>query len=80
MNFVEECPACQRLSGQYEAATMEWFRVQNQLGIAEHLRDREASERIVSQLAAIAKRRQALRDQTNEHLAQSHPSQAAGAS
>jgi len=73
MNFVEGCAECQRLSGLYEAATLEWFRVQSQLGIAECLRDSEASAGIVAELAAIAKRRQNLRDSLAEHVAQDHP-------
>lgn len=73
MKFVEGCPECQRLSNVYEAATIEWFRVQNQLGIAEHLRDSEASTAIVAELAEIATRRQNLRDEAARHLAQDHP-------
>lgn len=73
MKFVEGCPECQRVSDLYETATIEWFRVQNQLGIAEHLRDSAASADIVAELAEIAKRRQSLRDEAAHHLAQGHP-------
>jgi hypothetical protein len=72
MDFVEGCPECERISGKYEAATMEWFRAQSQLGIAESLRDPKASEGIVTELAAIAKRRQLLREIADKHMAEDH--------
>jgi hypothetical protein len=78
MNFVEGCPECRRISGKYEAATLEWFRVQGQLGIAEHLRDPETSARIVTELAGIARRRQSLRDAAGRHIARAHASLTAG--
>jgi len=72
MNFVEGCAECGRISGKYEAATMEWFRVQGQLGIAEHLRDAETSTGIVAEMAGIARIRQALRDEAERHIAKRH--------
>ena len=72
MNFVEGCAECRRISGKYEAATIEWFRVQGQLGIAEHLRDPETSASIVAEMAGIAKVRQALRDEAELHIAERH--------
>ena len=72
MNFVEDCPECKRLSGKYEAATIEWFRIQQQLGIAEHLRDPKTSAKIVSELASLAKVRQLMRASAEHHLARSH--------
>jgi hypothetical protein len=78
MNFVEGCPECRRISAKYEAATIEWFRVQGQLGIAEHLRDPETSAKFVAELSGIAKRRQSLRDTANRHIAKIHASVKAG--
>jgi hypothetical protein len=67
MNFMDGCTECQRLSGAYEAATMEWFRMQGQLRVAEYSRDQDASDTIVAELNAIARRRQALREEIEEH-------------
>lgn len=72
MHFVDGCPECRRISTKYEAATLEWFRIQGQLGIAEHLRDPETSAGIVTEMAVIAKRRQALRDAAGRHIARAH--------
>ncbi len=74
MNFVAECPECRRISGKYETATIEWFRVQSQLGIAEHLRDPKLSAKIVGELALIGKRRQTLRDVSDRHIGRAHKS------
>ena len=74
MNFVGECPECRRISGKYETATLEWFRVQSQLGIAEHLRDANISAKIVGELALIGKRRQVLRDMSDRHIVKAHKS------
>ena len=78
MNFVEGCPDCRRISARYEAVTLEWFRVQGQLGIAEHLRDPDTSAAIVAELARIAKRRQSLRDSADRHIARAHAALNAG--
>jgi len=59
-------------------ATIEWFRVQSQLGIAEHLRDANVSAKIVGELALIGKRRQALRDMSDRHIVKAHQSVARG--
>jgi hypothetical protein len=72
MNFIEGCAECRLISGKYEAATLEWFRVQSQLGVAEFLRDNEASSRIVTELTAIGKRRDALRESANQHFNDEH--------
>lgn len=80
MNFVDGCAECQRISAEYESATMEWFRVQNQLRIAEYSRDDEMSNRIVTELEAIAKRRQGLRESGQQHIQSIHPRQAAASS
>ena len=67
MTFVEGCEECKRLSSAYEAATMEWFRLQGQLRIAEFSRDKEASHQIVAELNATARRRQSLREEIEAH-------------
>jgi hypothetical protein len=67
LTFVEGCDECKRLSAAYEAATMEWFRLQGQLRIAEFSRDKEASHRIVVELNATARRRQSLREEIEAH-------------
>jgi hypothetical protein len=77
MNFADACHECQRLSAEYEAATMEWFRVQGQLRVAEYSRDEEASDRIVAQLSLITERRRALREAVEKHELEMHPRVAA---
>lgn len=72
MDFVEGCEECERLSSAYEAATMEWFRLQGQLRIAEYSREKDASARIVNELNAVAKKRQALRDEIESHYVAAH--------
>ena len=78
MNFVDGCSECRRISGKYEAATIEWFRVQGQLDVAQHLHDPESSAKIVTDLANIAKRRQSLRDTAERHIAKAHAIRTAG--
>jgi|GEM_PF-3021021 len=73
VSFIEGCPECRRLSSAYEAATMEWFRLQGQLRIAEYSRDPAASESIVAELTAVSARRQALREAVEKHSLASHP-------
>jgi len=73
MNSSGACRECQRLSAEYEAATMEWFRVQGQLRVAEYSREEEASNRIVAELGLIAARRQALREAIEKHELEMHP-------
>jgi hypothetical protein len=78
MNFVDGCPECRRISGKYEAATLEWFRVQGQLDVAQYLHDPETSARIVADLAGIAKRRQSLQEAATRHIAKAHAIRCAG--
>jgi hypothetical protein len=73
MNSADQCQECQRLSVEYEAATMEWFRVQGQLRVAEYAREEESSGRIVAELSLIAARRHALREATEKHMLETHP-------
>ncbi len=72
MNFVDGCPECKGFSGRYEAATIEWFRLQGQLGIAEHLRDPKVSADIVAELTRIAKSRQSIREAAERHIDSAH--------
>jgi hypothetical protein len=73
MDFVAGCKECQRLSAEYEAATMKWFRVQGQLRVAEISREQESSNRIIAELSFITTRRHALRDTAEKHHLESHP-------
>jgi hypothetical protein len=73
MNVVGGCTECQRLSAEYEAATMEWFRVQGQLRVAEFSREKSASSRIIAELSLISARRQALREAADKHRQEMHP-------
>ena len=73
MNLMEGCEVCGRLSAAYEAATMEWFRLQGQLRVAEYSREAEASDKIVGELNLIARRRQALREEIENHDLVAHP-------
>jgi hypothetical protein len=73
MNFVGTCDECKRLSAEYEAATMEWFRVQGQLRIAEYSREDQASTRIIAELSLITARRHELREAAERHDQEMHP-------
>jgi hypothetical protein len=77
MNFVAGCEMCQHLSAEYEAVTLEWFRVQGQLRVAEYSRDEEASNRIIEELSAITARRHGLREAVERHNHEAHPRAAA---
>ena len=72
-NLPDECEICRRLSDEYEAATMEWFRVQGQLRVAEYARDENATSRIIAELSTISARRQALREAREKHELEEHP-------
>lgn len=72
-NFGGPCEVCKRLSREYEAATMEWYRVQGQLRVAEYSRERESSSRIVAELGKIAERRHGLREALDKHQIEAHP-------
>lgn len=73
MRFAGQCDECKRLSAEYEAATMEWFRVQGQLRVAEYSSERDSSSRIVAELSRIAARRHALREERERHELETHP-------
>jgi hypothetical protein len=73
MNFAGACNECQSLAAEYEAATMEWFRVQGQLRVAEYSREEASSTRIIAELSDITARRHALRDAIQRHEVEMHP-------
>ena len=73
LNFVEQCAECERLSAEYESATLEWFRLQSQLTITEYSQDERAADVIIAELSEIARRRSHLRDLTQAHLERAHP-------
>jgi hypothetical protein len=73
MNFVGTCAECKRLSADYESATMEWFRVQGQLRVAEYSREDDSSTRIIAELSIITARRHALREAAEKHDMEMHP-------
>lgn len=73
MGSTAECKTCQRFAEEYEAATMEWFRVQGQLRIAEYSRAADSSDLIVAELSRIAARRHALREARQDHEIEMHP-------
>ena len=73
MNSPDECGLCRRLAAEYEAATMEWFRVQGQLRVAEYARDEKATNRIIAELSGIAARRHTLREAKEKHEIETHP-------
>jgi hypothetical protein len=77
MMFVGTCEECKRLSAEYEAATMEWFRVQGQLRVAEYSREDDSSSRIIAELSVITARRHAIREEAEKHELNEHPRAAA---
>ena len=78
MGRTEKCPECNRLESEYEAATMEWFRVQGQLRIAEYSRAADASQQITEELTKISKRRDVLRNAKAQHETEAHSQLANG--
>ena len=72
VSIFEGCKECQRLSAAYEATTMEWFRLQGQLRIAEYSHEEEASYRIVAEINSTGRRRQSLRDEMEKHELSAH--------
>jgi hypothetical protein len=72
VSFVEGCKECRRLSVAYETATMEWFRLQGQLRIAEYSGEEEASHRIAAEINVAARRRQSIREEMETHNAAAH--------
>ena len=79
MEFIEGCPICERLSAEYESATMEWFRVEGHLRIAEYSSDGESTHRITEELGRVSKRRTAVKDAIADHKRQAHAPRVRGA-
>jgi len=73
LNFVDDCAECRRLSADYEAATLSWFRAQGQLRIAAWSRDPAASDKIMAELTGIGQRREQLRLAAEDHTVDAHP-------
>lgn len=73
MSSPKQCKVCTKFFAEYEAATIEWFRVQGQLRVAEYSCEREASDRIVAELSKIAGRRHSLREAMSKHELEAHP-------
>jgi hypothetical protein len=73
LNFVDDCSECKRFSNNYEAVTMQWFRVQGELRIAAWSRDQSASDKIVAELTRIGKHREEVRASAEAHIDAAHP-------
>lgn len=73
MNVVEDCAECQRLTASYEAATIDWFRLEGNLRIAEYGRDEESFSSLAEQLHEIAEKRLQLRKAIEKHWNAAHP-------
>ncbi len=66
------CPDCERLSAEYESATIRWFRLDSQRQIAQFGRDPEASSRIDVELAHVDEVRKSMRQALRNHISLSH--------
>jgi hypothetical protein len=66
------CADCEKLSANYESATIRWFRLDSQRQIAEYGHDREASNRIAGELARVDELRKSMRQALREHISLTH--------
>jgi hypothetical protein len=66
------CADCERLSADYESATIRWFRLDSQMRIAEFGLDRDASLSIAGELASVDESRTALRQALHDHISCKH--------
>jgi hypothetical protein len=66
------CADCERLSAEYESATIRWFRLDSQMQIAEYGRDRETSNRIAAELARVDEQRKLMRQALRDHISLMH--------
>jgi hypothetical protein len=66
------CADCERLSADYESATIRWFRLDSQIQIAEYGRDRESSNRIAGELARVDEQRKSMRQALRDHISVTH--------
>jgi hypothetical protein len=72
INAPQTCAECERLSAEYESATIRWFRLDSQRQIAAFGRDTEASFRIAGEISIVDDQRTALRDALVAHNSQEH--------
>ena len=66
------CPDCERLSADYESATIRWFRLESQMRIAEFGLDREATLHIAGEMAIVDESRGTLRQALHDHISCDH--------
>jgi hypothetical protein len=66
------CADCERLSADYESATIRWFRLDSQMHIAEYGHDRDATTRIAGELAHVDEVRKSMRQALRDHISLKH--------
>ena len=66
------CSACERLSADYESATIRWFRLDSQRQIAQFGRDAETSNSIAGELARVDELRKIMRQALRNHISLEH--------
>jgi hypothetical protein len=66
------CADCERLSAEYESATIRWFRLDSQMQIAAYGRDCEGSSRIAGELARVDEIRKSMRQALRDHISLTH--------
>jgi hypothetical protein len=71
-NSSVSCPACERLSSDYESATIRWFRLDSQRQIAQFGRDPEMSNSIAGELARVDELRKTMRQALRNHISLEH--------
>ena len=72
MELVRGCIECGRLSESYETETLNWFRLEGQLRVAEYARDQNAIRKISGDLEATIGKRTELRAAIEQHEAAFH--------
>jgi hypothetical protein len=71
-NSSASCPDCERLSADYESATIRWFRLDSQMQIAQFGLDPESSDRIGVELARVDEMRKSMRQALRSHISIEH--------
>lgn len=69
---IHECPECDRLLAQYEAATFEQAKIHNALDIASSIRDRDSRRRLTLDAYEVTARRRGARAALNQHRQRAH--------
>lgn len=69
---IQHCVKCSQLARAYEAETMNWFRLEGHLRIAEYGRDEDGAQKIALELDAVIRRRAELRIATDLHNTSAH--------